>query len=473
MTSFPPEPEFWVEDAVDDGSGRTWDEWPEPEDDGGDGAPPEGPQPPPRPRRWPRWVTVGAGLAVIAGLIAWQNRSGSGPDASSETTTQTSPLTTPSTWAPTATGPATAENGTPAVPASGTAALGGGDAVATTVLPPTSGTAWLPRTSDLRIVNRELAGETWELVGYGDDGVTRYIPATGELITTQVLRSIGGGPLALLVTANATIIRPFDTTTGFLVPDGGPAEPLAGLLDGGGGTFPGPTPDSVWVVGRAGTATTDPFSDYAVPPQGAKLVLVDEHGIPQGVTLDIPETAGEHPDYAMVPDGTGFVLFYGIGGLYRLGPDGSRLVTHGQVVAFGPATMLLDECDEHAQCSLVVFDRVKDERRPLPGTAAAKPSEAARGTTSPDGRWAAVLDPIKGSVTLIDLETGMATTPFSDGGWHPTIRLASDVLAFTPDSRFLLIASGAGVSVIDTEHRNPRGLLPIRSQQAIAIRPGS
>lgn len=89
MTSFSPGPQFWIEDSPDDdGDDGGWGDGP------GDPGGPGGPTPPQPPRGWLRWAALGAGLAVIAGLIAWQSRTGIAGDAVADTLQGTSTAVT-------------------------------------------------------------------------------------------------------------------------------------------------------------------------------------------------------------------------------------------------------------------------------------------------------------------------------------------------------------------------------------------
>lgn len=427
----------------------------------------------PGPKREPggrgRWIALIAGFAALLAIIGIQHYTGGGGDNdTAPSVSVTPPPTTPrTTGAPTTTRrPATTAARSSTSHASTGFGSGNSDPnsrlLATSTVPDTA----------------HLANATWQLIGYGPAGVSRYTPGTGLRVNTPVPALGSGGPLSFAVTADTAVIRPFDLTQGFAVPDGKIAQPLGGLLSRG-VVLPGPDPDHVWTVTGGGVETgtwgassarvTAGASVAVTPDAGPMLVLVDAQGNLAGPVIDLPETGGMNPDYAVHPDGAGYVLFDGVGGTYSLHPDGTHLVTHGQVLATGPVTMVVYECDDAARCQTVAIDRATGKRRPLSANLAADTTGV--GVTSPDGTRAALLNRSTGKLTLANLASEAPTRSFVVGPIDvPTVE-DSNLLAFTPDGRYLLATGGTHLEVFDVAAGSPAGALPVPPLSAIAIRP--
>lgn len=279
----------------------------------------------------------------------------------------------------------------------------------------------------------------------------------------------------MVVTGDAVVIRPYDSVTGYLVRDGEVAEPLAGLLALPGPAMPGPDPNHVWVVQGATEGMASEVSGDVQPPAStqdavspAHLVLVDLAGEPTGETIDLPDIGGVNPGYQLQPDGAGLALFQWVGGIYRLDTDGPHLLTHGQVLATGPTTAVFYECDETAHCAANAIDRTTGERRTLPSIMNSMIFLMV-GITSPDGRWAAMLDPSSMSVKVIDLQTGATEAPAVtiNSMYYGGV----PAMAFSPDGRYLLAAAETGVAVIDTASGRALGTLPVPQLTGLAVRP--
>lgn len=470
-------PEFWVEDAAEgwDSGARAGGAWagaeslygspttawdaPKTTDDGPAG-PPEAP--PKGPRRWARWAAVGAGLAVIAGIIALQSHGGTAADPSDDAVQDSTPTSAPSapTSVPSARPAPTTE---PAASSSESFEPPASSSDASASLPTTAGVV-AENLTDPSL----LKDTTWELVGYGQNQVVRYTPATGQIVHTPVPSLNSGGPLSVVVTDDATVIRPYDSVAGYLVRDGGVAEPLTGLLAGGGPVLPGPDAGSVWVMQNVIQDRSDVGTQDAMPP--GKLVLVDLDGSPIGPVIDLPDTGGIDLGNPARSDGAGLVLFGWFSGTYLLKPDGPHLLTHGQMLATGPAALLFYDCDDVLRCNGIVVDRATGERRAVPGFTSL-PSYLVMGITSLDGRWAAVFSPSAMSMTLVNLETGAMTIPSVNLSPGSESYTGSPAMAFSPDGRYLLIARMTGVEVIDTASGLSVGMLPVPHLTAFATRP--
>jgi hypothetical protein len=417
----------------------------------------------------------------LLAIIGVQHYTGSSDRADHDTSPSVSitpPPTTPGTTTP---APTTRESATTAARSSTSHAstgFGSGNSNPDSRLPTTSTVPFAAH----------LVDATWQLVGYGPDGVDRYTPATGRRVDTPVPALGSGGPLSFAATSGAALVRPFDHTQGFAIPDGKIAEPLGGLMASGSVVLPGPDLNQVWTVmppgtvqgswaagartpgaGEAASGTNTVSPDTIGEAVPARLVLVDAQGNPAGAVIPLPETGGMNPDYAVHPDGAGSVLFDGVGGTYRLHPDATRLVTHGRVLATGPQSMVVYECDDAARCQTVVIDRATGKRRPL--TTSLAEDTTGIGVTSPDGTRAALLNRSTGKVTLADLVTESSTRSFIVGPIDvPTVE-DSNLLAFSPDGRYLLATDGTRLEVFDVAAGSPAVALPVPPLSAIAIRP--
>lgn len=351
-------------------------------------------------RRWPAGVLLAlvavAAAAVIAGL-----HHGSAPPAARTPPPQTGPVTAPSS------------------PAGRPGRAGG-------ALPPVV-------VSEVGHPLRWGAAD-WELFGRGAGVVVRIEPALGRVTRTVVPGLLSSGPVSFLATADGVLVRPLDRVPGYAIPDGRPARSLGGLLIGGGPLYPGPRPGQVWVPVDGGSPL--------------RMVLAEVDGRPTGTRVDIPvNNAGP-----VRPDGAGYLLVTGTGGVYDARPSGLRRITTGALLAVGPTRWLTVDCDDRDRCVLVVTDRVSGARHVLaPSTS---DPNVLSGVISPDGKTAAVLRnaPAGPSLDLINLLTG-AERPlpvhadqdgFNDG-----------TLVWSPDSRtlFTVDAGGALLTVDAQTHR--------------------
>jgi hypothetical protein len=287
--------------------------------------------------------------------------------------------------------------------------------------PASASTVPAPVASD---VGHALLGATsgWELIGLGAEGVVRIQPAAGRITRTPLPPLNTTGPVSLVAGPNWTMVRPLDSVVGYLVPDGQPARELTGELSHGGPVAPGPDDSSVWII--------------KVTSSGPVMTLIDTQGQPAGPTLAFPRDGGGQ----LTPDGTGYLIFEGIGGAYDVRPDGLRRITTGAVVAVGPTRWLALECDDAYRCTTVAIDRRTGARRTL-----SAPSQAYRpfGVISADGARAAFFttDPAGLTVThLVDIASGedrVLPLPSQVNG-------DSSTLAWSPDGRWLFVASPTG-----------------------------
>lgn len=378
----------------------------------------EGGVPPRRP--WPRWLTLAATGAVVAVVVAILNLAHRDPAA-----------------APTSAAPAT--------PAS-----------ATTSASQTSATAPPPLTAvSVTQLGHPLLNTTagWEPFGRGPGVLVRIEPAAGRITRTAIPDLRSGGPVYLVAGSDRVIVRPLDNVPGYVVPDGRPAEQLSPVLNLDGPVFPGPAPDRMWVR---------PADDHQ--PVMA-LATLDGRRLADFV----PVPAGSS-SFEAVADGSGYLLYTGIGGVYDARPDGLRRISTGALLAVGPTGWLAVECDARYRCRTVLISRANGLQRIVADGAL---SRDWRGVISPDGATAAVLTSgPNGAVglALIDLAHGHVRR-------LPDLAVTQEPLngamVFSPDSAWLFVVTPDGtVSVVNprTAAVSPLGVsLPALSQ--LVLRP--
>ena len=104
-----------------------------------------------------------------------------------------------------------------------------------------------PRPRRLRcsvtLAGHRLLGVTagWELFARGPNELLRIQLAQGRITQTYVPPLETASPdVAFVIGAHEAVIRPSDLVPGYVVPDGGQARPLTGVLSDGGPLVPGP-----------------------------------------------------------------------------------------------------------------------------------------------------------------------------------------------------------------------------------------
>lgn len=420
-------------------------------DDGGRREPPPPGRPPPHARQWTA-LAIGAVLIFALGMAVGTHMGDSDYAATGMTQSSTA---RPSTATQPATQTATAQ---PSTAQSSVTSAGAAPTIRSISWsqPPTPGS------------------EGWELVGYraggasgADPGLLVRFDPTGTVITTQVPALFGDGPASFAVTDTAAIVLPGSAGGDrFVVADGRPAAPAPRDLAAAGAVFPGTDGQHVW-------AARSPSGQPVAAPGAMTLAEMTADGAATGVTIPIPEAISATAWFSLASDGAGHVLASGVGGVYDLHPEGARLVTHGQLLAKGPTGYLAWECDEAGNCAMVVIDRSDRARRTVPNLAFNVTSgSTAQGAISPDGRLAALFGfggPDGLAVNLIDLATGAFHT-VSARPPHGYLDTTTTLLAFTPDSKYLLAATAAGVVPIDTASGLAGDPLPVPTLDTIAMR---
>jgi hypothetical protein len=339
---------------------------------------------------------------------------------------------------------------------------------------PTAGAAPVPPPM-LTVVGHPLLGVTagWELFARGPDDLLRIQFAQGRITRTYVPPLETASPdVAFIVGAHEAVIRPFDLVPGYVVPDGGQARPLTGLLADGGPVVPGPPgSQAAWVT--SGSPTSPALSLVTLTGRRSGPIIHFQPGGPQ-----LPDTA--------VTDGRGDVLVTdGHFDVYDTGPGWGRPVP-GPVLAVGPATWLIDVCDaQYRHCRNEVVDVTTGSRRVLPAPATASAPFyffwPPTGVISPDGGTAAVAENGRGgrlTVHLIDLRTGATrdlNVPLSAPG--SDFALGGDAseqsMAWSPDGRWLFVAASGGrlVAVNPRTGRAESLGVSLPAVDQVAIRP--
>lgn len=361
--------------------------------------------PPPRRRRWP---TVLAGAVAIAGVLAYALNGSSPPPP---------PVVSSSA-------PAVEEQTPAATPTPGTTELG-----------------------------RAVLGVTrpYELFGRGAGFVVRVEFARGRATITQVPALASTGPVSFVLTRRGALVRPLDYVSGYLVPDGRPAQPLTGSLAENGPIWSGPSADSVWQAVGSGSDTA--------------LQLTDLTGRRSGPAIPVPE-------------GDAFNVYGdGIGGLVRVQSEGADFlrgrrwatVPDERVVAIGPARVLTAACGA-GTCRL----RLRDLEGRRPRDVGSRPEAllggswgSPAGRLSPGARFVALpaSEPATAaSLRVVDLREGRDVFADTEG---------EDVtdLAWAPDARWLFVVTRRGdLRAVDPATGSVHGLglgLPALAQLVI------
>lgn len=314
-------------------------------------------------------------------------------------------------------------------------------------------TAWIERAEPL------IPGSTdWELVGYadyGDDGVlVRFDDGGGKLITTRILAALRG---ATLTTADQGVVLNPPSDAVIVIRDGAAAETAGGDLSAGGIVLPGVDSAHLWIAPQRGGSYDRTF------------VEVDLGGVATGRSLTLPEAIPAVSTLTIGPDGVGGVLAQGWSGHYDVTLDGIRFVTSGVVLAVGPTGYLTWTCNDAGVCAAVYRDRDGGSQRTIPA-AGWNPGTVNHGIISPDGRYAALyrLDQRGTVLTILDLADGTArSVVFTAASGDP----GAQTMAFTPDSRSVMVVAGSGVVPVDLGRAEPLPPLPIPPLDAIVIRP--
>lgn len=295
--------------------------------------------------------------------------------------------------------------------------------------------------------------DDWELFAHGPDELIRIELARGRVTGTPLPKLDSSGPAAFIVGSDRVLIRPMDHVTGYVIPDRRPARALTGKLSTGSLVFPGPEQDQVWLE----TAATE---DRQV------LSLVTLDGANTGQSVALPAGLWAH-----ATDGRDNLIGSGIGGTYRVGPDGLRRIRTGAVTAVGPTHYLTLECDDRARCADVVIDRRTGARRTLEVFGSGGEHYSGPGVISPDGAHAALARPDRYGqlqLQLLDLDTAARRTldvVFShESEGEPQF-------VWSPDSKWLFVPSEGQLVALEAATRHIKELgVPLPSVTRVAVR---
>jgi hypothetical protein len=294
------------------------------------------------------------------------------------------------------------------------------------VVPPPASLPPLPSTGSTTWPGFLDPVARWELFARTDTEVDRIQPRLARVTRTAVPPLGSTGPVSFLVAADRALIRPLDLVPGIEVPDGRPARAMAQALSQNGPVFPGPDPEHVWV------------------PSGNALVLRPLDGGPDTARISLP---ADVPPLLVVGDGAGYLLIPGASGVYEARPHGLRRFSTGALLAVGPRSWMVAECNDRHRCRSELIDRATGARRDVGPPLSVGPIP---GEISPDGETAALyriedgghvdldlLDIASGEIHQADLELEQTVMP--------------GMIAWAPDGRLFAIAAGGAIRVIDRD----------------------
>ena len=286
---------------------------------------------------------------------------------------------------------------------------------------------------------------SWQLFGFDGRAVVAVQFARGRIVRTTIPRLEGDGIVSLVAARGEALVRPLDNVPGYVVPDGGPARPLTGVLANGGTLLPGPTPAEQWLDENTGSIVLV-GRGKTERPQLAERALLSPHS--QTITSD-------GGGGLLLVDASGIVYDVSSGLLRSVGPD--------LMLAVGPRNWLGLNCGvSHGPCREVVISAATGAERVLPGPAVSAypwPWQSLPGTVSPDGTTAAVVVPGQSQnqawLDLVSLSSGTVM--------HVPVPVARDTssqsLAWSPDSRWLFVVTAHGtLAIVDARTGHPQHL---------------
>jgi hypothetical protein len=250
----------------------------------------------------------------------------------------------------------------------------------------------------------------------------------------------------------------------------------------------GPLTDPLMTIG-GDVVTTTPAGVLRIPPRGPVERIATDHravatvddgsvwvfdnlSTPLGGIATRVQLGGGVADRLTVPDVTrplagtaDRIVVGGPGTVAVLGTDGSRRVlASGDPVASDGTRVAWVDCSNDQRCALVIGSvDVPDEARmtlaadDVPGGVFGLPA----GAFSPDGRWLAVpLSPLLGPadggprsrVVIVETATGAEVRRLA-GAYGP-----ATPIAWSPDGRWLALATRRGLQLWDAEHDAVRSL---------------
>ena len=333
-----------------------------------------------------------------------------------------------------------------------------------------------PPPMRVTLAGHRLLGVTagWELFARGPNELLRIQLAQGRITQTYVPPLETASPdVAFVIGAHEAVIRPSDLVPGYVVPDGGQARPLTGVLSDGGPLVPGPGgSQAAWVA--SGSPTSPELSLISLTGHRSGPSIRFQSGGPQVPGDGVSDGRGD----VLVTDNNDFFV-------YDTGPGWDRPVP-GTVIAIGPTEWLVDACDPlYLHCRDEVVNASSGSRRAVPGAAPTGPyyyfGWPPTGVISPDGSTAAVAESGRNerlTVHLVDLRTGATRdlnvpVGMSGGDLEVGGNANENSMVWSPDGRWLFVAATGGkLVVVDMRTGRVEGLgvrLPPVDQ--VAIRP--
>jgi hypothetical protein len=333
-----------------------------------------------------------------------------------------------------------------------------------------------PPPMRVTLAGYRLLGVTagWELFARGPNELLRIQLAQGKITQTYVPPLETASPdVAFVIGAHEAVIRPSDLVPGYVVPDGGQARPLTGVLSDGGPLVPGPAgSQAAWVA--SGSPTSPELSLIALTGHRSGPSIRFQSGGPQVPATAISDGRGD----VLVTDNNDFIV-------YDTGPGWDRPVP-GTVIAVGPTEWLVDACDPlYLHCRDEVVNASSGSRRAVPGAAPTGPyyyfGWPPTGVISPDGSTAAVAESGRNeqlTVHLVDLRTGATRdlnvpVGMSGGDLEVGGNANENSMVWSPDGRWLFVAATGGkLVVVDTRTGRVEGLgVRLPAVEQVAIRP--
>lgn len=333
-----------------------------------------------------------------------------------------------------------------------------------------------PPPMRVTLAGYRLLGVTagWELFARGPNELLRIQLAQGKITQTYVPPLETASPdVAFVIGAHEAVIRPSDLVPGYVVPDGGQARPLTGVLSDGGPLVPGPAgSQAAWVA--SGSPTSPELSLIALTGHRSGPSIRFQSGGPQVPATAISDGRGD----VLVTDNNDFIV-------YDTGPGWDRPVP-GTVIAVGPTEWLVDACDPlYLHCRDEVVNASSGSRRAVPGAAPTGPyyyfGWPPTGVISPDGSTAAVAESGRNeqlTVHLVDLRTGATrdlNVPVGMSGSDLEVggNANENSMVWSPDGRWLFVAATGGkLVVVDTRTGRVEGLgVRLPAVEQVAIRP--
>jgi hypothetical protein len=302
---------------------------------------------------------------------------------------------------------------------------------------------------------------SWQLFGFDGRAVVAVQFARGRIVRTTIPGLEGDGIVSLVAGRGEALVRPLDNVPGYVVPDGGPARPLTGVLANGGTLLPGPTPAEQWLDENSGSIVLV-GRGKAERARLAERALLSPHS--QTITSD-----GDGG--LLLVDASGIVYDVSSGLLRSVGPD--------LMLAVGPRNWLGLNCGvDSGPCREVVISAATRAERVLSGPAVSAnpwPWQALPGSVSPDGTTAAVVVPgssqNQARLELVSMRSGAAVRVAVPVPPSST----SQSLAWSPDSRWLFVVAARGtLAVVDGRTgRQQRINLGVSGLRQIVIRPAA